>query len=230
MIFQAVRSKEKTSPAQSVVQEYSWRTTKTDGHAANATSWKRSETTNNVKCISFHSMHQLLTVILKMKIYTKTGDKGTTSKYDGTRVPKDDPLIVVISRVDSLLASLDTAIVSIKDEEIVSLLEQIQTKLWQTAGEISLGGTGRKVKDEITSNDIEFLEKSIDKYYNETNVFIRFRTESAVRLNEARIRTRELEVALTSFYREGKIRQEIYQYLNRLSDLLFALSCNQNKV
>ena len=164
-----------------------------------------------------------------MKIYTKTGDKGTTSKYDGTRVPKDDSLIVAVSKVDSVLASLDTAIVSVSDKEIVSLLEQIQSKLWQTAGEISLGGTGKKVKDIITQEDVEFLEKSIDKYYDETKTFIRFRTEPAVRLNEARIRTRELEVALTAFYRDGKLREEVYIYLNRLSDLLFALSCHLQK-
>lgn len=164
-----------------------------------------------------------------MKLYTKTGDKGTTSRYDGTRVPKDDPLIIAVSKIDSLLASLDTAIISIKNKEIILLLEQIQRKLWQTAGEISLGGISKKVKDEIVFADIGFLEKNIDKYYDETNVFIRFRTEASTRLNEARIRARELEVALTKFYRDGKLREEVYQYLNRLSDLLFALACNQNK-
>jgi len=163
-----------------------------------------------------------------MKPYTKTGDSGTTSNYDGKRVPKDDSIIIAVGKIDSLLAALDSSVAILKDDSIKELIEAIQKKLWQTAGEISLGSTGKNVKDEVTKEDIKFLEDSIDKYNEGLTYFTRFRTESSVRLNETRIRCRELEVVLTPLLREEKIRPEVYQYINRLSDLLYVLACKDN--
>jgi cob(I)alamin adenosyltransferase len=164
-----------------------------------------------------------------MKIYTKTGDEGMTSKYDGTRVPKDDPCIMLVAKVDALQGALDLAFSSIENKELLPIIDNIQEKLWQTAGELSLGGKGKKIEKEITSSDIEELEKHIDKYDQKKSYFIRFRTESSARLNEARIRCRDLEVYMTPFLREGKVRPEVYKYLNRLSDLLYILACHEQK-
>ncbi len=164
-----------------------------------------------------------------MKVYTKKGDKGTTTKYDGQRVPKDDESIIVVSEVDSLLGSLDSAIITIKDEDKLKVLEEIQEKLWQTAGELSRGSPTAKISKEITIKDIELLENEIDKYSQDIKHFVRFRTRSSVELNEARLRTRKLEVTLTKWLREGKVREEVYTYLNRLSDLLYVLSCDESK-
>jgi len=164
-----------------------------------------------------------------MKIYTKTGDEGTTSKYDGTRVPKDDPWIILVAKVDALQGALDLAFSSIKDKELLPILDNIQEKLWQTAGELSLGKKGKKVEKEITSKDIEDLEKHIDKYDQKKTYFLRFRTESSARLNDARIRCRELEVKMTPFLRDGTVRTEVYKYINRLSDLLYILACHEQK-
>ncbi len=164
-----------------------------------------------------------------MKIYTKTGDAGTTLKYDGTRVPKDDPIIILVSKVDALQGALDMAQTKIKDKALIVIIDAIQDKLWQTAGELSLGTKGRNVKNEITTPDIEFLEKYIDKYDEKKNYFVRFKTESSAYLNEARIRCRELETHLTHLLREKKLRPEIYQYINRLSDLLYVLACHEQE-
>ncbi|MGV8169352.1 MAG: ATP:cob(I)alamin adenosyltransferase [Candidatus Nanoarchaeia archaeon] len=165
----------------------------------------------------------------KSQIYTKTGDEGHTSKYDGTRVPKDDPLIILVAKVDALQGSLDLAFNQVQDKDLLPLLDHIQTKLWQTAGELSLGEPGKKIKDEITSKDLEELEHYIDKYDQKKTYFLRFRTESSARLNDARIKCRELEVHLTPFLREKKIRSEVYKYINRLSDLLYVLACHEQK-
>lgn len=164
-----------------------------------------------------------------MKIYTRSGDEGYTTKYDGSKVRKDNAIIVLISKIDSLLGSLDSAFVVAKDEGIKVIIERIQDNLWQTAGEISLGGKGKKVKNEITQDDVDFLEKMIDEYNPENNFFVRFRTDPAARLNDARIKCRELEVALTDKLLKKEIRPEIYRYINRLSDLLYVLACKENK-
>lgn len=167
-----------------------------------------------------------------MKVYTKTGDKGETSRYDGIRLPKDHPDILIMGKLDSLMASIDSAALSVLEAanssivaETQFLLDSIHTKLWQTAGEISLGKPGKNVKDEITQEDITALEQSIDKYNPNNSFFIRFKTESSIRLNEARVRCRALESALTPKLRSGEIREEVYQYINRLSDLFYVLAC-----
>jgi cob(I)alamin adenosyltransferase len=164
-----------------------------------------------------------------MKIYTKTGDEGTTSRYNGKRVPKDDPVIILVSKVDSLQGALDLAQAHVRDDALLPILDHVQDKLWQTAGELSLGGKGKNVKNEITARDIEALEKHIDKYDQKKKYFTRFRTESAAKLNEARLRCRELEVHLTPLLRKKKVRPEIYRYINRLSDLLYVLACHEQK-
>ena len=163
------------------------------------------------------------------KVYTKTGDKGTTLRYDGSRVPKDSESILIVSEVDSLLGSLDYAIISLKDEGVISIIESIQTKLWQTAGELSRGEPSAKVKDAITNEDVLAIESLIDNYSLDIKHFVRFREESACRINESRLRARRVEVKLTKWLRENKVRTEVYQYFNRLSDLLYVLSCHISK-
>jgi len=165
-----------------------------------------------------------------MNVYTKTGDAGTTAKYSGERVPKDDPIIIIGGKIDNLLAAFDSSIVVIKDKEIKILLEDIEKKLWQTAGEISLGGKGKKVNDTIKEAHITEFEALIDKYNQKINFFIRFTTETSTRLNEARVRCRDLEVFLTPLFRENKLRSEVYKYINRLSDLLYVLACYTEKL
>jgi len=165
-----------------------------------------------------------------MKVYTKTGDEGTTSKYNGERVSKDDPIIILGSKIDFLLGALDSSLVLIKDDEIIKILEAIEKKLWQTAGEISLGTTGKNVTDAVSDSDVKSLEEIIDKFNQKTGFFVRFRKETSIRLNEARLRCRDLEIVLTPRLRKNKIRPIVYKYINRLSDLLYVLACfEENK-
>lgn len=157
-----------------------------------------------------------------MKLYTRKGDKGTTLNYKGERVPKDDPRVIAVSLIDNLQAALDSVAVSCSENKI-SIIDRVQDTLWQVAGEISRAEIGGNVKASIDEKDILFLESMIDNYSVKLENFVRFRTEEAVRLNEARIRTRDIERYLTRFLRENSIRDEVYRYFNRLSDFLFAL-------
>ncbi len=164
-----------------------------------------------------------------MNIYTKSGDKGYTTRYDGAKVMKNDFSILLVGKLDNLMASLDSAHITVKNKKIKNIIDNIQSKLWQTAGEISLGKPGKKITKEIQKKDIIQLEKDIDEYSLNLTYFVRFRTEASTRLNEARVRCRELEVPLTKYLKENKIRPEVYQYINRLSDLLYVLACHQSK-
>ncbi|MFT4282817.1 MAG: ATP:cob(I)alamin adenosyltransferase [Candidatus Woesearchaeota archaeon] len=161
-----------------------------------------------------------------MRVYTKTGDQGTTMTYQGKRVSKDHPLIKVVSKVDSLQASLDLAYLKSSHKKD---LDKLQDKLWQLAGELSKGEISGKIKDSINDEDIVELESFIDKNQPELKYFVRFRKESSARLNEARIKCRELEVLLTDMLRKNCLREVVYKYINRLSDYLYVLSCIEEK-
>ena len=165
-----------------------------------------------------------------MVIYTKKGDQGHAATLKGDKIPKNHEIIQIMGKIDSLQSSLDLANIIIKDEEIKEIIQKINEKLWQTAGEISNQGLNDLIKNPITEQDITELEEYIDKHHPENTYFIRFTKETSARLNEARVRVRELESTLTKLLLEEKLRPEVYKYMNRLSDLLYALSCREESI
>ncbi len=162
-----------------------------------------------------------------MVIYTKKGDQGYAKTLSGEKVPKDHEIIKITGKIDSLQSSLDIAKIVIKNEEIKKIITEINEKLWQTAGEISNQELNELIKKPITEEDITKLEEYIDKHHPKNTYFIRFTKETSARINEARIRTRELESILTNRLRENKLRPVVYKYMNRLSDLLYAIACQE---
>ena len=164
-----------------------------------------------------------------MRVYTRNGDDGVTTGYDGNDYDKDALSIKIVGVLDEFLASIDEAIVSLGNQEKTDLLDDIQDLLWQTAGEISLGDQGKNVEDAIQADDIDGLEEQIDEYNPEISHFVRYRTENGVRLNRARVECRRLERRLTPAMRDDDIRPVIYKYINRLSDLLYVLACSEER-
>ncbi|MCC7574318.1 ATP:cob(I)alamin adenosyltransferase [Candidatus Woesearchaeota archaeon] len=164
-----------------------------------------------------------------MVIYTKKGDQGYASTLKGNKIPKNHEIILITGKIDSLQSALDSTNVIITNQEIKKIIQKIQEKLWQTVGEISNQGLSEIIKKPITEQDITELEQHIDNHHPENTYFIRFTKETSTRINEARVRTRELETMLTKQLLENKIRPEIYKYINRLSDLLYALACKEEK-
>ena len=164
-----------------------------------------------------------------MRVYTRNGDDGVTTGYDGNDYDKDALSIEIVGVLDEFLASIDEAIVSLENQEKTDLLDDIQDLLWQTAGEISLGDQGKNVEDAIQADDIDGLEEQIDEYNPEISHFVRYRTENGVRLNRARVECRRLERRLTPAMRDDDIRPVIYKYINRLSDLLYVLACSEER-
>ncbi|MBI2663415.1 ATP:cob(I)alamin adenosyltransferase [Candidatus Woesearchaeota archaeon] len=165
-------------------------------------------------------------MVKEVKVYTKVGDEGETVTYGNLKVPKDSYVIDINGYIDALQSSLDFC--WIHNEEFRNIIEKINRKLWQLGGEISLGGIGKNVVDPITNEDVKEIEDIIDKF-DSPRIFVRFKKVESAHLNEARVRCRILERELTQVLRAGLIREEIYKYINRLSDLLFVMSYKVSK-
>ena len=79
------------------------------------------------------------------KIYTRTGDDGTTGLGDGSRVPKDDARIEALGTVDELNSYLGVLLAEPLDEDLRACLTEIQHDLFDLGGELSIPGYGRSV-------------------------------------------------------------------------------------
>ena len=159
------------------------------------------------------------------RIYTKHGDRGKTRDLSGKKVEKHSKSIKVLGKIDESQAWLDTTLsIGKLDKEDYKRLERIQNRLWQLAGEISLHEIAKKVNSPIIKQDVIALEKWMDEITININYFIRFRNHEATLLNENRVRCRSLERSLVSYLQVEKIREEVLQYINRLSDYFFVLA------
>jgi len=103
-------------------------------------------------------------------IYTKTGDKGKTSLYDGTRVDKDSIRVESYGTVDELNCAIGVAKNYIDDKETVETLEKIQTQLFDVGAELATIDKAKYVK-RITEEKIKFLEGIIDTYMAKSSLY-----------------------------------------------------------
>jgi cob(I)alamin adenosyltransferase len=162
------------------------------------------------------------------KIYTRTGDAGTTGLGDGSRAPKDAPRIAAIGEVDELNAILGVLLCETLPEEIATLLTGIQHDLFDLGGELSVPG-GQFLKASQPGR----LEAAIDRYNGELAPLKEFilpgGTRAAALAHQARTVCRRAERAVVALAREEAVSEPGRQYLNRLSDLLFVLARWINK-
>lgn len=169
-----------------------------------------------------------------MKIYTKTGDKGTTSNYAGQRVPKNDPIIEAVGCVDECNCAIGAAIAFIptdQDRTIKQLLD-IQHALFDAGAAISTPRThATEKKLEKTRFDMEgvsLLENWIDSMELELTPLHTFILPgghpAGAQLHLARSFVRRAERNVIPLYERGDIDPSVLIYLNRLSDYLFVVS------
>ncbi len=168
-----------------------------------------------------------------MKIYTKTGDDGTTALFSGKRVSKSAAVIEAYGTVDELNSWIGYSAVVSKDAEISQLLSQIQHDLHVVCADLATPSDA-KAKIERTSNErTQRLEKIIDKMDAELeplkNFILAGGSELSGRLHIARTVARRAERLVISHASEASINSEIVIYINRLSDLLFVLARIANK-
>ena len=162
------------------------------------------------------------------KIYTRTGDKGTTGLSDGNRVPKDHARIIAIGDVDELNSVIGIVLAQDLDTHTGEILTNVQHALFNVGGELSLPGHSL-----ITQQHETYLEDQLDKLNEDLDPLKDFilpgGTQSAAYIHLARTVCRRAERNLISLHHNEPVSEYILQYVNRLSDFLFVLARHINK-
>ncbi len=165
-----------------------------------------------------------------MKIYTKTGDDGTTSLFDGTRVPKSHPRVVAYGTVDELNAHLGVARAAGLDADLADKVAQLQRDLFALGAR--LADPRHKIADRVAkaavgNDDVARLEAWIDTLESELPPLRRFilaggaAAGAALHVARTVCRRAEVEALLIG---DGEVEAVVLVYLNRLSDLLFVMA------
>jgi len=162
------------------------------------------------------------------KIYTRTGDDGTTGLVGGSRIAKDSVKVQAYGEVDELnswIGLLRTT--ADKGSAITPLLAKIQNDLFDIGAELATPVDGRKTT-QITAAHAAHLEKSIDQLNQGLAELRSFVLPGGNDLNAfchiARTVCRRAERSVLSLGRDEKVSEPITIYLNRLSDLLFVMA------
>ncbi len=168
-----------------------------------------------------------------MVIYTKTGDKGTTSIYGGKRVSKDDLIIEASGSIDELSTFIGLTVSYITDKKEVLFLINIQKNLYLIMAYLS----GAKIELKQLSEDTKRFEQIIDDYTSRLPKLNRFilnpGTKIASLFHILRVETRRCERRVVSYLKNTKNLKNneklILMYINRLSDLFFTFARKYSK-
>ncbi len=171
-----------------------------------------------------------------MKIYTKTGDKGTTALFGGTRVPKHHIRIDSYGTVDELNSHIGLIRDQNIDELSKKVLIDIQDKLFTVGAVLATdpekailkSGQKRLNIPTVSIEDIELLEKEMDRMNESlppmTNFVLPGGHQTVSFCHIARCVCRRAERLATALYELEPFEETTLQYLNRLSDYLFVLA------
>jgi cob(I)alamin adenosyltransferase len=171
-----------------------------------------------------------------MRLYTKTGDDGTTGLFGGARVNKDSDRVDAYGTVDELNSVLGIVRSNGAPAEIETLMESIQSDLFALGAEIACapGKEARLACQPIGASQIAALELAIDSADAAlpplSNFVLPGGSPSAAALHHARTVCRRAERLVLRAGRSEPLRAELVVYLNRLSDLLFALARRANQL
>ena len=171
-----------------------------------------------------------------MKIYTKTGDYGTTSLVGGQRVMKNEARLNAYGTIDELNSFLGLLRAKSKQNEINEIILHIQNTLF-TVGAIlatDKSSTNLPFSTEIETKEIEFLEKNIDEIEKNlpklTNFVIYGSDEMSAICHICRAISRRAEREIITVNQTVSIDDNILKYINRLSDFLFVLARHHTKI
>ncbi len=167
-----------------------------------------------------------------MKIYTKTGDDGTTGVQGGKRISKSNLRIKAYGTIDELNATIGLVLSKKFDDDIENLLRNIQNDLFVAGSDLSNPDLSN-MKNRITKEMVVNIEKNIDRLENElppiTNFILPGGHEVASLIHIARTIARRAETIVISLNEKETINDECKKFLNRLSDLLFVIARTVNK-
>ncbi|MGH8174118.1 MAG: cob(I)yrinic acid a,c-diamide adenosyltransferase [Rhodanobacteraceae bacterium] len=157
------------------------------------------------------------------KIYTKTGDDGTTGLGDGTRVAKDSARVSAYGTVDELNSAIGLVLAGDVPDRIREVLTQAQHDLFDLGGELCIPGMAM-----IEDSDITRLEQVLDAFNDTLPALKDFILPgggiAAANCHLARTICRRAEREVVTLSHHDAVRPEAIRYLNRLSDLLFVLA------
>ena len=157
------------------------------------------------------------------KIYTRTGDDGSTGLGDGSRTGKDSLRVNAYGTVDEANSAIGVLLAVELPEDVRALLTTIQHQLFDLGGELCIPGHAA-----IQGDDIDALERHLDHYNDDLPPLKEFILpaggEGAARCHLARTIVRRAERETVALARVESVRDEAVHYLNRLSDLLFVLA------
>ncbi|XP_025092700.1 cob(I)yrinic acid a,c-diamide adenosyltransferase, mitochondrial-like isoform X2 [Pomacea canaliculata] len=165
------------------------------------------------------------------KIYTRTGDKGTSATFTGLRKVKDDEVFQALGTTDELSSAIGVASEFLRDRvpDLEQKLEQIQCMLQDVgsniATPISSARESHLKRVQFSKNIVLQLEHWIDEMSQTLpplrNFILPSGGKSAAFLHLARTICRRAEREMTSLHRKGEIDEEAFKFMNRLSDFLF---------
>jgi cob(I)alamin adenosyltransferase len=158
------------------------------------------------------------------KIYTRTGDDGTTGLGDGSRVPKDSVRVEAYGTVDELNSAVGVLLaVPGLPPTVSACLTQVQHELFDLGGELCIPGHRVIIAGQVTQ-----LEQALDGFNDALPPLKEFILPGggpgAAACHLARSIARRAERRVWALARIEAVRPEVTQYLNRLSDLLFVLA------
>ncbi len=165
------------------------------------------------------------------KIYTRTGDDGSTGLVDGSRVDKHAPRMEAIGAVDEANSAIGLAAVAVSDEALAQSLYRIQNDMFDLGADLATpAGEGEDFAPSemvlrIVSSQSEWLEQEIDRMNEHleplTSFILPGGSEAAARLHVARAATRRAERSVVALSHSEAINPAALAYINRLSDYLF---------
>ena len=157
------------------------------------------------------------------KIYTRTGDDGTTGLGDGTRVAKDSARVTAYGTVDEANSAIGVVLAHAIPEDVREVLTGIQHELFDLGGELCIPGSKA-----IDDADVKRLERQLDGFNEDLPPLKDFILPgggaAAAACHLARTVTRRAEREVVTLSHHDAVRPETIRYLNRLSDLLFVLA------
>ena len=164
-----------------------------------------------------------------MKIYTRTGDDGTTGLLGKDRVPKHDARVEAYGSVDELNSVLGVAHAHDTTKSFGELIPTLQTACFQVGAELATTDASLLTKLVlVTDDDILALEREIDRLEADLAPLTRFvlpgGTLLAATLHHARTVCRRAERRVTALSVQEPVNPRVVRWLNRVADLLFVMA------
>lgn len=165
------------------------------------------------------------------KIYTRTGDGGTSGLVDGSRLPKHDLRFAAIGAVDEANSAIGLALVVLQGTEPGRELQRVQNDLFDLGADLATPGDdfapGEMVLRMVPAQS-EWLEAAIDAITAWIDPLTSFilpgGSEASARIHVARASVRRAERAMAALASEVPVNPAALSYINRLSDYLFVLA------